>query len=36
MDDISGGESVRVCVRVRPMNNLELQRNDPYCIKHLD
>lgn len=27
------GESVRVALRIRPMNNLELTRNDQNCVK---
>lgn len=28
-----GGESVKVALRVRPMNSLELSRGDEYCVK---
>jgi hypothetical protein len=33
--DFAGGESVKVAVRIRPMNALELSRGDEQCIKSL-
>ena len=30
------GESVKVCLRIRPMNKLELSRNDDSCVKVLN
>ena len=30
------GESVKVFLRIRPMNTLELNRGDEYCIKAID
>ncbi len=32
-EDYTGGESVKVVLRVRPMNTLEKNRGDEYCIK---
>lgn len=32
-EEIMGGESVKVALRVRPMNNLERSRGDNYCVK---
>lgn len=34
-DDLVIGESVKVAMRIRPMNSLELSRGDEYCIKPL-
>lgn len=30
------GESIRVCIRVRPMNTMELGRGDSKCVEFLD
>ena len=35
VDSNNGGESVKVAMRIRPMNSLELSRGDEYCIKPL-
>ena len=32
-DDNIGGESVKVALRIRPMNSMEYSRGDEYCIK---
>ena len=32
-DDGVGGESVKVALRIRPMNSMEFSRGDEYCIK---
>jgi hypothetical protein len=32
-DDPTGGESVKVALRVRPMNQMELARGDEYGVK---
>jgi hypothetical protein len=34
--DNNEGESIKVALRVRPMNNLELSRGDENCIKILN
>jgi hypothetical protein len=31
-----GGESVKVALRVRPMNQMEMSRGDEYSVKTLD
>jgi len=30
------GESIRVCIRIRPLNMMELGRGDPKCLELLD
>ena len=32
-EEFLGGESVKVALRIRPMNNLEKSRGDEYCVK---
>ena len=32
----TASESVRVALRIRPLNNMEVSRGDEYCIKYLD
>jgi hypothetical protein len=31
-EEFTGGESVKVALRIRPMNNLERSRGDEYCV----
>ena len=31
---VTGGESVKVALRIRPMNNMELGRGDEKCVKN--
>lgn len=33
MPDEQGGESVKVALRLRPLNELEVSRNDDNCIR---
>jgi kinesin family protein 12 len=35
IEDFSGGESVKVALRIRPMNAMEINRGDEQCIKPL-
>lgn len=32
----AGGESVKVALRLRPMNNAEVSRGDTHCFKIID